>query len=124
MDGPNHERGHADPSVDTSIELVLRARDGDRRALDDLFERYVPALRRWAHGRLPRWTRDMVDTDDMIQDTLIRTMGAVENFEPRGSGALLGYMRRALNNRIVDEVRKAGRRPGLDEVGSGGESGR
>jgi hypothetical protein len=37
-----------------AIELVRRARAGDRRALGTLFQRHVPPLRRWASGRLPR----------------------------------------------------------------------
>ena len=118
MEGPGQQPNTPPDSVDSSIELVHRAREGDRRALDDLFGRYVPPLRRFAHGRLPGWARGMVDTNDMVQDTLMRTMNAVQTFEPRGRGALLGYMRRALKNRIVDEVRKAQRRPALDEVGS------
>jgi hypothetical protein len=41
-------------SPESSIELVRRARAGDRRALGTLFQRHVPPLRRWASGRLPR----------------------------------------------------------------------
>ncbi len=100
----------------SSIELVRRARDGDRTARDALFERYVPSLRRWAGGRLPRWARGMVDTDDMIQDALVKTLGNLDAFEARHDGALQAYLRQALRNRIVDEVRKAERRPGPDPI--------
>ena len=93
MEGRGQEPEGPSGSIDSSIELVHRAREGDRRALDDLFGRYVPPLRRFAHGRLPGWARGMVDTNDLVQDTLMRTMNAVQTFEPRGSGALLGYMR-------------------------------
>src|SRR5262245_58727646 len=48
----------------TSVELLARAQGGDELALNELFARYLPRLRRWAHGRLPlsarlglkRWT--------------------------------------------------------------------
>jgi len=99
-----------------SVELVRRAQAGDRRALERLFLRYVPILRRWAAGRLPRWARDLVDTDDMIQETMIRTFQNLEGFVPRHDGAFGAYLRQALLNRIRDEVRKAQARPRREEL--------
>ena len=100
----------------SSVELVARARDGDARALDRLFARYRPILHRWAQGRLPRWARDLVDTDDMIQDTLVGTFRNVGQFVPRHDGAIAAYLRQALQNRIRDEVRKVHARPGREEL--------
>lgn len=103
----------------SSVELVRRAREGDRQALDRLFERYIPFLRRWATRRLPGWARDLVDTDDMIQETLMRTFRGMDAFVPRHDGAFAAYLRRVLDNRIRDEVRNAARRPRGDEVSEG-----
>src|SRR5262245_32362354 len=47
-----------------SRDLIALARKGDDRARETLYERYRPALKRWASGRLPLWARDLVDTDD------------------------------------------------------------
>jgi RNA polymerase sigma-70 factor (ECF subfamily) len=77
-------------------------------ALDELCVRYLPRLRRWAHGRLPAWTRQAIDTEDLVQDTLAQVAGRIESFEPRHEGAFQGYLRQALLNRIRDEVRRAG----------------
>jgi RNA polymerase sigma-70 factor (ECF subfamily) len=104
------------PTSASSVELARRAREGDRRALDTLFQRHVPALRRWASGRLPRWARDIVDTDDMIQETLTKTLNNLGTFEARGDGGLLAYMRQALRNRIVDQLRHARRHPPGDAI--------
>ena len=98
-------------SVESSADLIRRARGGDRAALEVLFARYVPPLRRWARGRLPRWARDVVDTDDMIQETLLATCRNLERFEPRHPGALHAYLRQALRRRVLDELRRAHRRP-------------
>ena len=103
----------------SSVELVRRAREGDKQALDRLFTRYVPILRRWAQGRLPRWARDLVDTDDMIQDALMGTFRNVAQFTPRHDGALAAYLRHALHNRIHDEVRKVHARPGREPLDDG-----
>ena len=68
-------------------------------------------LKRWAGGRLPSWARGVVDTDDLVQDTLVRTMSVLDGFEPRHDGALDAYIRQALSNRILDEMRRARRVP-------------
>jgi RNA polymerase sigma-70 factor (ECF subfamily) len=101
---------------ESSIELIRRARQGDEQALDSVFDRYAPCLQRWARGRLPRWARDLLDTDDMVQDVLLGTFKRLEKIEPGGEGALQQYLRQALRNRVVDEVRKAGRNPRMETV--------
>ena len=103
---------------ETTAHLLARARSGDQTALDTLFERYVPALRRWARGRLPRWARDISDTHDLVQETLLQTFKRVETFEPRGPGAFQAYLRQAVVNRIRNELRRHERKPAIGEVNS------
>lgn len=115
---PNDEPG-GPRELETTLQLMARARAGDQDAHDRLFERQVRPLRRWASGRLPRWARDLSDTDDLVQETLLRTFKRIEEFEPRGVGALQAYLRQAILNRIRDELRRKGRRPdetSLDDV--------
>lgn len=96
---------------DTSLDLLERAKAGDRQALDTLIARYLPRLRRWAHGRLPSWARDLAETQDLVQETVFKAFTQVEQFEVRGEGALQAYLRQALINRIRSEMRRVGRRP-------------
>lgn len=105
-----------EPQSESSFDLLQRARDGDAQALETLCARYRPALHRWASGRLPRWARDLLDTDDLVQETLLRTLGRLREFEPRSEGALRAYLRQAVLNQIRDEVRRAQRRPLIDGV--------
>ncbi len=105
-----------DRPVDRTLELVERAKSGDREALDSLFERFLPPLRRWASGRLPRFTRDLMDTDDLVQETLFRAVKMIDRFESRHEGALQAYLRQAVMNRIRDEVRRTGRSPTATEL--------
>lgn len=97
--------------ADTSIELLRRAQGGDEAALGRLLDRYVPRLRRWTSGRLPHWARELLDTDDIVQDALIGTVRHLERFSPEHDGALLAYMRRAMRNRLLDELRRVKRHP-------------
>ena len=96
----------ADPSATASVVLLDRVRAGDAAALNRLMDRYLPRLSRWASGRLPQWARDLSDTDDLVQDTLIRTVANLSHFEARGEGALQAYLRAAVMNRVRDEIRR------------------
>ncbi|CAN5651741.1 N/A [soil metagenome] len=100
----------------STSDLLARARARDAGALDELCARYLPSLRRWARGRLPRWTRDLRDTDDIVQETLIQTLRRLDEFEPRHEGALQAYLRQALVNRVRDEIRRVARRPVAAEL--------
>ena len=104
---------------ESSFDLLQRVRTGDRDALNRLLQRYTPALRRWARGRLPQWARDGEDTQDLVQDTLIQAMKHLDTFRPERAGALQAYLRQALMNRIRDELRRAHRRPPATELPEG-----
>ena len=94
-----------------SQELLTRLRQGDEQAGSRLFARYLPLLQRWGHRRLPGWARGAVDTADVVQDAVLHTFRRLPAFEPQRDGALLGYLRRTLVNRIRDQFRHASRHP-------------
>jgi len=100
-------------SHESTVDLLERARQGDQGALDALCSRYLVPLRRWARGRLPRWARDIRDTEDLVQDTLLNTLPHLDTFEHRDVGALQAYLREAVMNRVRDECRRIARRPGI-----------
>ena len=108
--GPVKDAKHAAPESEFTIDLVLRARTGDERALNSLCARYLPRLQRWAHGRLPAAARCALDTHDLVQETLTHVVQRLHAFEPRHEGAFQGYVRQALLNRIRDEARRYQRR--------------
>ena len=93
--------------------LLARIRAGDRNALEELIARDLPRLRRWATGRLPGWARERDDTDDLVQDTVIRSLEKLEGFDPQHEAALQAYLRQAVLNRIRDLVRRAQRKPAI-----------
>lgn len=89
--------------------LLALYKQGHASALELLFQREIPLLRKWAHGRLPRWARSMADTADLIQGALTRTLPRLQRFEPRREKALQAYLRTAVANQIRDELRRIGR---------------
>ena len=105
-----------DPGAETTFHLLERVRAGDDGALNTLLGRYLPRLQRWARGRLPRWARDITDTDDLVQETLLRSFKQMEHFEHRNDGALHAYLRQAVLNRVRDELRHKSRSPERREL--------
>ena len=110
--------GSSLPSPELLItgELLQRAKTGDSAALDQLMARYRPRLERWASGRLPRYARSLLDTGDLVQETLLKAIEGLDAIEVRGPGVFQAYVRQAVLNRIRDQVRWARRRPGPDGV--------
>lgn len=105
------------PNPESTAILLQRIREGDSAARDRLLERYLPVLRRWAHGRLPAKARGFADTDDLVQITLVRVLKQLERFEPRHEGAFLAYLRRILINAMRNEIARAATRGKQEEVG-------
>lgn len=102
----------------STVDLLGRLRSGDDAAVGELIERSMPPLKRWARGRLPTWARSMADTQDLVQDAVIRAMPHLKTFEARHPGALQAYLRQAIANRIRDEIRKVQARPVAENAGS------
>jgi RNA polymerase sigma factor (sigma-70 family) len=113
---PAPENKHVVSSeLESTFLLIEQIRAGDKFALDRLLRRFLPLLTRWASGRLPRGARDLSDTEDLVQETIISALRHIDHIEIRGEGALQAYLRRAVLNRIRDELRRHGRR-GLVET--------
>lgn len=109
--GSAQHTGESASSGSTSERrLFERARRGSRSAIDTLFTRYRSWLRRRSRGRLPPWARDGIDTSDVVHDALHQTFARLESFESKHVRALQGYLLRAVENRINDQLRRARRR--------------
>jgi len=101
-----------------TVDVLARARAGDREAVEALLERCLPAVTRWAHGRLPGLSRATLDTHDLVQDAAMHAIGHLDTFEPRHVAAMQAYLRKCVVHRIIDEVRKIRRRPEPVEIGT------
>src|SRR5215470_19128626 len=116
---PGADRFPSDASnlIENTASLLVQVRQGDAAARERLFARYLPVLRRWAHHRLPTSARDLRDTDDLVQDTLLKALGKLDDFEHRGEGAFLAYLRQILLNAVRDSLRRAAVRPRATTIG-------
>jgi RNA polymerase sigma-70 factor (ECF subfamily) len=114
-DPTSQARGFPPTELLITRDLVVRAQAGDDRAMNELMSRYLPRLERWASGRLPRYARSLLDTGDLVQETLLRVVQGLRQQEA-GPGFFQAYVRQAVLNRIRDQIRWARRRTGSIEV--------
>jgi RNA polymerase sigma-70 factor (ECF subfamily) len=106
----------ADDDRNTTAELLVKIRDGDRSAENEIIRRNLPGLKRYARGRLPHSARERGDTDDLVQETVLKALPRLGTFESERTGAFQSYLRVSLNNRITDAVRRSIRRPAGDPL--------
>ncbi|HEU4693711.1 MAG TPA: RNA polymerase sigma factor [Vicinamibacterales bacterium] len=102
--------------MQSTIDLLERFKKGDKDAVNLLVERSIPPLKRWARGRLPQWARSLAETQDLVQNAVLRALPHLKTFEAKHPGALQAYLRQAVNNHIRDEIRKVKVRPPASEL--------
>jgi len=113
--GDDGKAQRPEPTALTStLELLERFKQGDDEAVNLLIERSLPPLKRWARGRLPHWARGTADTQDLVQDAVVRALPRLKAFEARHPGALQAYLRQAITNHIRDEIRRVNTRPAAE----------
>jgi RNA polymerase sigma factor (sigma-70 family) len=99
-----------DASSLDSEALIRAARAGDRIAQHDLYSLCLPIMRRWARGWLRGAQCDINDPDDLVQTAVLHTLQRLSEFEVRGAGSFLAYLRQVLLNEVRGELRRSKRR--------------
>lgn len=102
-----------------TTELLRRVRSGQDGAVDAIYRRYLPRLQRWARRRLTPSVRGAMDTGDLVQEAVLRSVRHLDRFEPYHPGAFLDYLHQIVRNRVVDELRRIRRQPSGDETPGG-----
>jgi RNA polymerase sigma-70 factor (ECF subfamily) len=123
---PADEQRQSTAGQQSTATLIDRLRHGQQAAREELFRRCLPLLRRFARGRLPQSRRDLSQTDDLVQITLLRALNNLERFDNRGRGAFFAYLRTIMVNAVREEIRNHSRKPAmtadLDAASAAGDS--
>lgn len=93
---------------DTTYDILQSALRGDAASKELLCRRLVPYLRRWAAARLPRWAREGTDTDDLVQEVILRALARPGYLKDRPD--FRAYLRKAVLNAIRDRIDRAHRK--------------
>jgi RNA polymerase sigma factor (sigma-70 family) len=113
----------AGESRDSTADLVSKARSGDRSAENEIVRRNLSELRQYARGRLPGAARGRNDTEDLVQETMLRALKQLPTFDASRPGGFRAYLRTSLRHRVCDEVRRAIRFPHAGPIEDAPDSG-
>lgn len=118
-----------DDTTRITMALIERCRAGDPVALDDLFTRYYPRVKRIVRVRLGEELRRRVESDDLVQETFLSALGGIEALDVSEPAEFVGWLSVLVENRIRKAARRlraarrdAGREEPLGTAG-GGERG-
>ncbi len=93
----------SDP-ITRSLDLVARAQEGDRQALDRLFERYYPRILQIVRYRLGSRLRESLDSGDIVQGTFIAAVKDFRNFEMREEASLIHWLSKLVERQIIGQA--------------------
>jgi RNA polymerase sigma-70 factor (ECF subfamily) len=94
----------ASPPLDTTdAELLVRIGEGDRKAFEILYRRYVRPL----FGLALRRLRDRSQAEDAVQDAFAAIWRSASTYRPE-RGAAGGWLYTVARNAIVDRLRRNG----------------
>lgn len=89
------------------VDLIEQARRGDAEARERLLAELRPKLRMWAEHSLNSRIAARVDASDITQATLLDLHEKIGQFAGSTEGELIDWLRRVLENNILDAVRQA-----------------
>ena len=94
------------PDFEKTLVLVNSAQKGDRRALEALFERYLPRVQRIVALRLGWKLSQFATVEDIAQEVLLKAFQGLERFEESSEGGFLNWLSRCVECEVVDQSRK------------------
>ncbi|QDV06427.1 RNA polymerase sigma factor YlaC [Planctomycetes bacterium Poly30] len=97
-------------SPEVTEQLFLRARAGERSALESLFASAGERLQLFVELRMGARLRTEFEPNDVVQETWVAALEGLERFEPRGEGSFGAWLCRIAEHRIVDLGRHGARR--------------
>jgi RNA polymerase sigma factor (sigma-70 family) len=89
----------------SDLELVARAKAGDRGAIAALFEQHGPTARQAVAGHIPRRWQSVLSEDDVMQQTYMDAALSIKKFEPRGDGSMGAWMARLATCNLQDALK-------------------
>ncbi len=91
------------PNHDT-VHLLARFREGERAALNELYERYYDRILAVVRLRLGPKLRAKVEAQDVVQDVFMTGLQGLGNFVYRDEGDFFHWLCTLVENRIRDQA--------------------
>lgn len=100
-------------AVTADARLVEQIRSGDQQAWQVCIERYEGRLLAFANSRL----RKRADAEDVVQETFVGFLVSLPHYDPEQT-PLEGFLFTICARKIIDVLRRSGRRPTLSLEGA------
>ena len=95
------------PELGKTMALVQSAQEGSDEALDELFARYLPTVRQIAALRMGFRMRQMLDVEDIVQDSLLAVLRGIDRFEHSSEGSFRNWLSNCVECAVIDNSRRA-----------------
>ena len=96
----------AEQEFQTTIRLVFDAQRGSSTAFEDLFQRYLPRVRRIVALRMGTRLRQFFDMEDIVQETLLKVFQSIGRFDHKSEGSFRHWMARCVECEVIDSARR------------------
>ena len=96
------------PELATPLVQIREFQAGNRQAVSDLLERYMPIVCEIAAVRLGRRLREMLEVKDIVQETLKDAFASLHSFRHESEGSFRNWLARIVENNIKDANKKRG----------------
>ena len=93
-------------NVPTTHQLVGLAKDGDRRALNDLMDRYLPRVLRVVRLKRGTFLSQRLEDQDLAQEVLIRVWRSLGQYDPKQTASFLLWVTKVAENALRDLARR------------------
>lgn len=85
--------------------LIYEAKAGSGEALNRLFDRYGARLLSLIRLRMGRSLRQQLESQDLLQQTMLKVFERIDQFDGGGETSLMGWMGAIARNEIRDQVK-------------------
>ena len=82
--------------------MARLCREKNKWAQEELYRRYAARLLSLCR----RYTRDLEEAEDLLQDAVIQALDKIETYKYTGKGSLYGWMSRIAVNKAVNQIRR------------------
>ena len=91
--------------METEKQLIEAIRGGERAALRRLYDRYSG----YAMAIALRYVPERDEVHDVMQDSFVRILTTITQFNYRGEGSLKAWVARIVCNKAIDHLRESSR---------------
>jgi RNA polymerase sigma-70 factor (ECF subfamily) len=91
-----------------TVQLLARFREGERKALNELYRRYYDRILAVVRLRLGPKLRARLEESDVVQEAFLASLQGLKNFACQGEGDFFHWLCKLVENRIRDQVDRIG----------------